>query len=85
MCWLKRLSALKEAFSPGLFVQIKSIQLPPVSAVPEAARVRASPGAQQGRSSRQGGPPRSHSSFGTVHINTRYMIKNKQKLSVKQL
>lgn len=39
MCWLKRLSALKEAFSPGLFVQIKSIQLPPASAVPEAARV----------------------------------------------
>lgn len=55
MCWLKRLSALKEAFSPGLFVQIKSIQLLPASAVPEAARVRASPGAQQGRFSRQGG------------------------------
>lgn len=80
MCWLKRLSALKEAFSPSLFVQIKSIQLLPASAVPEAARVRASLGAR-GRA----GPPRSHSSFGTVHINTRYMIKNKQKLSVKQV
>lgn len=67
MCWLKRLSALKEAFSPGLFVQIKSIQLPPASAVPEAARVRASPGAQQGWLSRQGGPPRSHSSWHGAH------------------
>lgn len=84
MCWLKRLSALKEAFSPGSFVQIKSIQLPPASVVPEAARVRASR-CSAGPALAAGGPPRSHSSFGTVHINTRYMIKNKQKLSVKQL
>lgn len=55
MCWLKRLSALKEAFPLSLFVQIKGIQLLPTSTVPEAARVRPSLGAQQGRFLRQGG------------------------------
>lgn len=41
--------------------------------------------ARDGSPGGRAGPPASHSSFGTVHINTRYMIKNKQKLSVKQL
>lgn len=88
MYWLKRLSALKEAF----FLQfVCSNKRCPVTAQEYCAMRllgrETSLDALQGMvlEAKQSLPPPSQSSFGTVHINTRYMRKNKQKFSVKQL
>lgn len=85
MCWLKRLSALKEAFFPQFVCSNKRYPGTAREYCAMSCEGEKSLGARQGGSCGRAGPPPSHSSFGTEHINTRYMIKNKQKLSVKRL